>query len=613
MKNVSNIPKPLVIHYGSLVSANPKNRTNPSDFLLNAKKTGQFLNNSFITANIFLQEIQLKDVEEQKQFFGTLDKTIDDFPKDFCIHKVLPQLLNAYEFSTAGSSVLSPLFKIGLLLDDESYEKRILPCIIKLFSSNDRSTRIHLLQQMEMFVKHLQPSVVNNQIFPCVSSGFGDTLPAMREQTVKAMLLLAPKLSEKTLDLLLRHFAKLQMDEQPGIRTNTTICLGKVAQYLSEQTRKKVLIPAFIRSLRDPFPPARSAGVMAILATQQYHDIREVAGRILPALCPLTTDQEKMVRDNVFKAIKLFLSKLEDFSSNPKSPLNDKEAAEKEASGQNGSTWTGWAVSSLTSRFYKEQQAGEKQSEVTPNATQQKGAENTAKQNDNHKNNPKKPVDLKTNSNKSSQPVKNDDMNSVRETLMNVRQEMDKYTPKELLDGDKSDSDYGDDDWQGAGGWDDSEMDDGWDDKGGLVDFGVTTEKEITKQGQNKIGTTKSKEDIKSKTSTITASNGWGDGDEWGLDTKSSSADGWDDTTNSSGFGETPIGADGWNDSGWSDTTTGDNIRGVDDSDERKEKKKQELLKKREERKAQREQNNKNKREKTASGGALKLGAVKKK
>lgn len=57
------------------------------------------------------------------------------------------------------------------------------------------------------------------------------------------------------------------------------------------------------------------------------------------------------------------------------------EAAEKEASGQNGSTWTGWAVSSLTSRFYKEQQAGEKQSEVTPNATQQKGAENTAKQN----------------------------------------------------------------------------------------------------------------------------------------------------------------------------------------------------------------------------------------
>lgn len=60
-----------------------------------------------------------------------------------------------------------------------------------------------------------------------------------------------------------------------------------------------MLVPAFVRSFRDPFPPARSAGVMAILATQQYHDMRDVAGRILPALCPLATDQEKMVRDNV--------------------------------------------------------------------------------------------------------------------------------------------------------------------------------------------------------------------------------------------------------------------------------------------------------------------------
>lgn len=38
---------------------------------------------------------------------------------------------------------------------------------------------------MEKFVKHLQPAVVDNQIFGCVATGFGDTLPAMREQTLK--------------------------------------------------------------------------------------------------------------------------------------------------------------------------------------------------------------------------------------------------------------------------------------------------------------------------------------------------------------------------------------------------------------------------------------------
>jgi len=38
---------------------------------------------------------------------------------------------------------------------------------------------------------------------------------------------------------------------------------------------------------------------MAIYATQQYHDIRDIAARVLPALSPMTTDKEKMVRDNV--------------------------------------------------------------------------------------------------------------------------------------------------------------------------------------------------------------------------------------------------------------------------------------------------------------------------
>lgn len=60
---------------------------------------------------------------------------------------------------------------------------------------------------------------------------------------------------------VLRHFARLQSkDDQGGIRTNTTVCLGKIAQHLHPQIRQKVLISAFIRAMRDPFPPARSAG-----------------------------------------------------------------------------------------------------------------------------------------------------------------------------------------------------------------------------------------------------------------------------------------------------------------------------------------------------------------
>lgn len=43
----------------------------------------------------------------------------------------------------------------------------------------------NILFQLDNFVQHLKPSTVDEQIFPHVSLGFGDTVPAMREQTVK--------------------------------------------------------------------------------------------------------------------------------------------------------------------------------------------------------------------------------------------------------------------------------------------------------------------------------------------------------------------------------------------------------------------------------------------
>ena len=70
-------------------------------------------------------------------------------------------------------------------MDSEEYQSKIVPCVVKLFSSTDRATRVNLLQQLDQFVEHLQPSTVNDQIFPHVAIGFTDTLPAMREQTIK--------------------------------------------------------------------------------------------------------------------------------------------------------------------------------------------------------------------------------------------------------------------------------------------------------------------------------------------------------------------------------------------------------------------------------------------
>merc|ERR1719502_1018479 len=116
--------------------------------------------------------------------------------------------------------------------------------------------------------------------------------------TVKAMVPLAPKLRSGTMQAVMRAFAKLQVDEEAAIRTNTTICLGKIASHIDAGTREKVLIPACCRSLKDPFPPGRIAGLMSLTATQQYHKPMDVATKIFPSIAPCALDVERDVRES---------------------------------------------------------------------------------------------------------------------------------------------------------------------------------------------------------------------------------------------------------------------------------------------------------------------------
>ncbi|KAJ2944793.1 hypothetical protein O0L34_g1683 [Tuta absoluta] len=357
LKTVDHIPKQLCTLYCELVSANPASRPNPADIIARCRKMGGYFKNDLIDTMLFLEEIQIKDKIEKGKFFSTLNAYLDNFPEAVCVHKILPQLLTAFHYGDAGSAVLAPMFKLSKLLDDPEYQKQIVPCVVKLFASNDRTTRSRLLQQLDQFIMHLQNSTVNDQIFPQVVHGFLDTNPIIREQTVKSIVHLAPKLNYNNLNVeVLRHFARLQSkDDQGGIRTNTTVCLGKIAAHLHPQIRQKVLVSAFVRATKDAFPPARQAGVLALAATQQYFLLNEVALRVLPALCPLTADPEKQVRDAAFRTIKGFLGKLEKVSEDP-SLREGMEADVHTATpslSNAAATWAGWAVTAVTAKFYR--------------------------------------------------------------------------------------------------------------------------------------------------------------------------------------------------------------------------------------------------------------------
>ncbi|XP_067400034.1 N-terminal kinase-like protein isoform X3 [Emydura macquarii macquarii] len=361
LRSLGKIPKSLVPHYCELVGANPKIRPNPAKFLQNCRGPNGFMKNSFVETNLFLEEIQIKEPAERQKFFQELSNNLDSFPEDFCHHKILPQLLTAFEFGSAGAVILTPLFKVGKFLSAEEYQQKIIPVIVKMFSSTDRAMRIRLLQQMENFIQYLNEPTVNTQIFPHVVHGFLDTNPAIREQTVKSMLLLAPKLNENNLNMeLMKHFARLQAkDDQGPIRCNTTVCLGKIGPYLNASTRQRVLISAFSRATKDPFAPSRAAGVLGFAATHNFYSMNECAFKILPVLSALTVDPEKTVRDQTFKAIRSFMTKLEAVSEDP-SQLSELEkdvhAASTSPAIGAATSWAGWAVtgvSSLTSKLIR--------------------------------------------------------------------------------------------------------------------------------------------------------------------------------------------------------------------------------------------------------------------
>ena len=85
---------------------------------------------------------------QRNELFTELNSSLDMFPAPYSRHKILPQLLNAFEYGGAGSAVLAPLFRLGQLLEAGEYQQKIVPCVVKLFSSNERATRLNLLQQV---------------------------------------------------------------------------------------------------------------------------------------------------------------------------------------------------------------------------------------------------------------------------------------------------------------------------------------------------------------------------------------------------------------------------------------------------------------------------------
>jgi len=145
------------------------------------------------------------------EFDRTLNESVDSFPTEFAIHRVLPSLVSALEYGGASAATIVPLvLRIGRNVPDSEYADAILGPLVKLFASPDRGTRMALLDHLSEYADKLDKKTVDSKVFPHLVSfqsrsqlsfylslskqtGFSDTVAVIREATVKSIILLAPK------------------------------------------------------------------------------------------------------------------------------------------------------------------------------------------------------------------------------------------------------------------------------------------------------------------------------------------------------------------------------------------------------------------------------------
>ncbi|KAJ2536375.1 Nuclear aminoacylation-dependent tRNA export pathway component [Coemansia sp. RSA 1935] len=357
----TEMPLGLGALHAQLRNNNPKLRMTAPGFVEAAQRSGGVLDTAFVRACRFLESVTVKDSHERAEFFAGLGAAAAEFPRVFAQRKMLPELLTLVEFGGADnghSAVLASVVQIARDMDETEYSTVVAPAVVRLFASTDRALRFALLEHATALLHGMHDDVVVASVYPAFATGFGDAAPAIREATVKAALSMAPRVGSKTLNSdLIKHLVRAVADAEPGIRTNSLICIGKLCAKngpgVTDTSLRYIVCPALLHALRDVFPPVRAAALAVSGACAMRWDAVDVARRVVPAISPLLVDGERPVRVAAVKAINVMVAHIEGHAREmPETVAKkmDKVGAQAEAVADlaaNG--WGGWAVSSLSS------------------------------------------------------------------------------------------------------------------------------------------------------------------------------------------------------------------------------------------------------------------------
>ena len=285
-------------------------------------------NDKFSQVLNFLTELPLKSNSEKEVFFKSLVECEDIFSVQMQVNTILPVLLKALSYSPT-PSILQPIFSMSSQMDQKEFAQKIIPHIISLFSNNDRSLRIELLNQMPKIVPYVDNDTANNVIFKSITGGFNDTQPQVRQATIIAMVPLAPMLTNTNMRALIRYLKGLQADQDPQIRANSVICIAKIAESMDTEFRAPTLAQCFSIATKDGFTPTRKAAIAAYKNCLQHFNQVIIATSVVPSIAPLCVDAVEDVR---IPTLKLMLQLADMLAENDKEKIEEETLlAEKKA------------------------------------------------------------------------------------------------------------------------------------------------------------------------------------------------------------------------------------------------------------------------------------------
>ena len=326
-----NIPKNCLAQWRRLLHG-----LSVADFLEHGRRQGGWFCTPLIAMTKQIPQLALKQQAEVEAFLTEND--LDKLPPQYITHRVVPELFKSLEFCPSSTTIQT----LERLVSTQQQ-----PAILRLWSNPN--LRLLLLQHPHL-TTHLSDKQVNEKVLSALESSFGDAAPALRERALLATAELLPRLTDRSVNNLLKCLARTANDREPGIRTNTTVCLAKMAPRIDRKTRPKVLAAALCRALRDPFTPARDAALRAAAATSEDYDAEQLCTKMLPGVVSLLLDPEGDIRRQARRTMDVLVARCDELAKAMPETLTvvtSKVETVKDTT-KDTTSWTSWAVANLS-------------------------------------------------------------------------------------------------------------------------------------------------------------------------------------------------------------------------------------------------------------------------